>query len=232
MEENLIIKYSFKFENGEEQTFNIEIDTEKLKIKQPDYEPAEWTKLEVHQCTDCPLADIGKEYCPAAIAVQPMVEAFGSEQSFEDVEVTVTVPERCYQKKTSLQEGARSMLGILMPVSGCPVLAPLRSMVRFHLPFASSQETLFRAAGSYLIGQYFRNLERKSPDWHLEKMTDMYDEIHKVNVYFARRIHSIIKEDATANSLVILDIFAQTIPFSISTALKDIKPFFTYLVSK
>ena len=85
---------------------------------------------------------------------------------------------------------------------------------------------------SYLIGQYFRNLERKSPDWHLEKMTDMYDEIHKVNVYFARRIHSIIKEDATANSLVILDIFAQTIPFSISTALKDIKPFFTYLVSK
>ncbi|MCK5076150.1 MAG: hypothetical protein KAR38_07220, partial [Calditrichia bacterium] len=213
MEENLIIKYSFKFENGEEQTFNIEIDTEKLKILKPDNEPAEWTKLEVHQCSECPLKDIGKEYCPAAIAVQPMVEAFGDNQSFEDVEVTVTVPERCYQKKTSLQEGARSMLGILMPVSGCPVLAPLRSMVRFHLPFASSQETLFRAAGSYLIGQYFRNLERKSPDWHLEKMTDMYDEIHKVNVYFARRIHSIIKEDATANSLVILDIFAQTIPF-------------------
>ena len=158
--------------------------------------------------------------------LQNLIENFSEERSFEVVDVTVTAPERTYVKLTTLQEGLRSMLGILMPVSGCPVLAPLRPMVRFHLPFGTSKETLFRSAATYLLAQYFRNMERKSPDWHFEKLTAIYAQIHETNVHFAKRIHSIIKDDATANSLVILDIFAQTIPFSINAALKDIKYLF------
>jgi Domain of unknown function (DUF6901) len=52
--------------------------------------------------------------------------------------------ERSYFKKTTMQKGIVSLLGILLVSSGCPVMAKLRPMVRFHLPFASMLATTFR----------------------------------------------------------------------------------------
>ena len=37
-----------------------------------------------------------------------------------------------------------------MALSGCPVLEQLKPMARFHLPFASVEETIYRAASMYL----------------------------------------------------------------------------------
>ncbi len=220
------IKYLFQFTDGTREKFVIDINSENLVLKFPDFRPASWTKLDFYQCPECPLADSSAQYCPAAMAIQNTIEIFSERHSYEEVDVVVQVPARTYFKKTSLQEGLRSMLGILMPVSGCPGLAPLRPMVRFHLPFATAKETLFRSAGSYLVAQYFRNLQRKSPDWQLGKMAQMYAKIHDINIHFAKRIHAVLKKDAAANSIVILDIFAQSIPFSIDLALTEIKSFY------
>lgn len=60
--------------------------------------------------------------------------------------------ERTYSKDTLLQQGLASLLGIVMTTSGCPVLEPLKPMVRFHLPFATLTETVYRMVSMCLVG--------------------------------------------------------------------------------
>ena len=58
-----------------------------------------------------------------------------------------------------------SLIGIYMVTSGCPIMDKLRPMARFHLPFASTEETIYRAISTYLLGQYF--LEQKGKKLYL-----------------------------------------------------------------
>ena len=56
-----------------------------------------------------------------------------------------------------VQMGVSSLLGVIMTTSGCPIMAQLKPMVRFHLPFASLEETIFRMVSMHLVAQYLRH---------------------------------------------------------------------------
>ena len=65
--------------------------------------------------------------------------------SFDTVGVTVTQAERTVYAETSAQQAMSSVLGLIMATSGCPWTDHLRPMARFHLPFASEAETVYRS---------------------------------------------------------------------------------------
>ena len=139
-----------------------------------------WTKLKYFQCANCPLGD-DVEDCPVAVSLSALVETFKDAISFEHTTVRVETVERAYEKETTLQKGLSSIIGIYMVTSNCPVMDQLRPMVRFHLPFASLDETIYRAVAMYLVGQYFRMRNGRTPDWDLKHLSEIYAEVAKVN---------------------------------------------------
>ncbi len=135
--------------------------------------------------------------------------------SFEEADIVVETEDRSSSEHTSLQAGISSIIGLCMATSGCPVLGKLKPMARFHLPFASTEETVFRAMSTYLLAQYFRKLNGKTPDWELENLEKFYNEIHSVNKSFSNRLKNIHVHDASINALNILDTFANFVLFEI-----------------
>jgi len=227
MENTLYYKYFFIFEDGKKENFEIYLDRETLKLqhfKAP--EPSAWTKLEHHKCRNCPLSKEEYPECPLALNLRPVIERFSGMFSFEKAHVIVETAERNYSQNTQLQSGLSAMLGIFMVTSDCPVMAPLRPMVRFHLPFASIEETVFRSASSYLLGQYFKLKAGKEPDWDMSNLTDIYNSIQVVNQGMAARMRSAVDKDANLNALVVLDVFAKELPFSIEKRLQDLEYLF------
>jgi hypothetical protein len=187
----------------------------------------EWTKLSFFPCEHCPLAP-GTEYCPVAVNLSHIVSEFQDSVSHEKTEVTVETPERTYFKETTLQKGLSSIIGIYMVTSNCPVMDKLRPMVRFHLPFATPTETLFRTVSTYLTGQFIAMREGKKPDWELDKLVEMYKAVSAVNKGMSRRISNASLKDANVNAVIILHSFGDAVPYFIENGLAEIKHWFEF----
>jgi hypothetical protein len=94
-------------------------------------------------------------------------------------------------------------------------------MVRFHLPFATIEETKYRAISMYLLAQYFLYQHGSQPDWDLKKLAEAYENVRIVNESFCKRLRTIKGKDANLNALVVLDIFADSVNFSIDSRMVD-----------
>lgn len=205
----LSYKYNFKFTDGVEKNFEIIIDENNYSLKSnwnTDY--PDWTEMKNFRCAHCTLGAEVK-YCPLALTLVKPLKEFCHSFSFEKVEVTVETNYRDYHVHTSLQIGVSSMLGILMVTSGCPVMRNLKSLVKFHLPFASLEETQVRVFSLYLLSQYVKWRQGESPDWEMKNLYKIYDDIRLLNFNVAKKIAAIETKDTNINSLVILNNFAE-----------------------
>ncbi|TAN41718.1 MAG: hypothetical protein EPN22_14680 [Nitrospirae bacterium] len=224
----VIYKYRFRFASGEEKLFVVALDTGNsgLLAAKEDGCP-EWAALGFNKCPCCPLDEKTDDFCPAALSLAELVNAFKSSLSFEDVEVSIETDERTYLKRTTLQKGLSPLIGIYMAASGCPVMEKLRPMARYHLPFATEDETKYRVFSMYLLAQFLRSRRGKAPDWEMKGLVKIYEDVRVVNSYIAKRLTSIKIEDANINALIILDCFADSVKFSINRdALEDIEELF------
>jgi len=103
-------------------------------------------------------------------------------------------------------------------------------MVRFHLPFASLEETIFRMVSMYLVAQYLRKQTGKSAEWNLDGLTSIYAQIAQVNKDFVDRLLGAAKNDVNVNALVNLDAFAKMVPLAADSMLAKITPYFSALL--
>jgi hypothetical protein len=228
MEKDILqFEYTFDFSDGTSVKFTIHLDGETLNyIPYSEPKEAEWTKLENNKCENCTLSEKDHLHCPIALNLNSILSHFYYNKSYETVKITVKTEERSYFNEIALQHGLASMLGIYMVSSGCPILAQLKPMVRFHLPFASVEETIFRAASTYLLSQYIKKSKGGKPDWDLERLIETYKEIEEVNQGLAMRIRSVADMDANINALVVLDVFAKEVPITIKAKLKEFEYLF------
>lgn len=218
----LAITYCFRFENGEVREVLLRLDGDTLAlIPEGDVSPPFWTDISFRQCRVCTLNPATHPYCPVAVHLMRIVELFKDRLSSEKVRIEVSDSQRGYFKDASLQSGLGPLMGIIMVSAGCPVMNPLRPMVRFHLPFASMKETEFRTVSMYLMAQYFRARKGQAPDWSLEGLQQIYDRIRIVNKSFAERLRAASDKDAAVNAIVILDCFAKGVPIAARTALRE-----------
>ncbi len=231
MPQPMEISYLFRFNNGDTQEIPLQLDGDTLAlVSGPNRTPPPWAELTLHQCKVCPLDPGSQPHCPIAVQLGGIVDTFRDYDSFETVTVEVSDSQRRYLKETSLQNGLGPLIGIVMATGGCPVMAPLRPLVRFHLPFASMEETEFRIVSMYLVAQYFRAKKGEEPDWTLEGLQLIYDRVREVNRSFADRIRFATSKDASVNAIIILDCFAKAVPFAVRTALRDYERHFdTYI---
>src|SRR4030042_2274634 len=144
-EKILTYTYTFIFENGDERKYIVNIEPESLQlIRVTKQTSPEWTELKNFKCPHCPLKEEQHKYCPVAQNLEDIITFFSDTPSYDQVKINVKTNEREYQKETSVQVGVGSIIGIIMPTSGCPIRGKLKPLVRFNLPFASIEETEFR----------------------------------------------------------------------------------------
>ena len=219
-------RYTFQFEDETVKQFETRLDARTLELlPQRELPKPEWTKLKYCQCENCPLGD-EVEYCPVAVNLSELVETFKDFTSYVGTRVVVKAPERTYEEDTTLQKGLSSIVGLYMVTSNCPIMDQLRPMVRFHLPFATSEETLYRAVSMYLTKQYFAMRRGETPDWELEKLAQIYSAISVVNAGMSRRLRQASTKDANANALIILSAFGETVGVSLKDGVGNIEYLF------
>ncbi len=197
-----------------------------LRITTSDDAPPDWTLLNHHPCACCQLPKGAGPHCPAAVALVEMVRCFGDMLSYTEAAVVVKTPQREVHTHTTVQRVLSSLLGLFMATSGCPSMDFLKPMARFHLPFASRQETLYRAASSYMLMQYFLHKEGKPCDMEMRNLQESYHRVSLVNRNMAARLRETVHGDANLNAVVLLDLFAQDIPMAIEDGLADLEKLF------
>jgi hypothetical protein len=222
------ITYEFIFPDGRNRKYEIKLNKDKLTFAQEEtHEKPAWTALDRCQCKGCPLDKKTSPYCPVATNIAGLVEHFNQESSTAEVMIRVTVPERVYLKKTALQFGLFSILGVIMATSGCPHMNFLKPMARFHLPFSSSAETMVRSISMYLLRQYFQKKSGKEIDFELKDLDRRYTIVQQVNEGILSRIRSVVTGgDAQGNAMVILHTISQLLTMEIGEKLNSISYLF------
>lgn len=225
--EQLTFEYSYVFNDGREEIFTVNLDPESFDLLDlPPDELPEWTRLGFQRCFNCPLDPTYDERCPLAVSLVRLVQRMGEVTSFEPVSVEVHTGERTMSRTTSAQEGMSSLMGLLVASSGCPHTAFFRPMARFHLPFANTDETIYRAASMYLLAQYFRDREGMPADLDFEGLLDIYAEVETVNKAMAQRLRKAHHVDGGVNAIVLLDMFAKNMPVAIDDSLEALRGLF------
>ncbi|MCO4753686.1 MAG: hypothetical protein KC478_04355 [Bacteriovoracaceae bacterium] len=219
----MVIDYLFKFEDGNELTFKLDTSIKRIPS---DKEYPEWVQLGCHQCSNCPLKPEDSPLCPVAFELYELVDKNKDKLSYETARVEVKMEERSYFKDTDLQSGLFSLMGLLMANSECPHLKFLKPLQKFHLPFSSIEETLFRSSSAHLLKKYFDKKKDNSVVIDLNDLKESYRNLEIVNVSILERIRSISKGDANKNAIVALNIFAQMFSAEFDNDLEMIEDIF------
>ncbi|HTY57181.1 MAG TPA: hypothetical protein VMF59_00125 [Bacteroidota bacterium] len=227
MMKDFTVYYNFRLPDGSEEGFHLRLDPETLELRgnTPEVSP-EWTKLDFHQCPNCPLNVEDHPHCPLALRLVNLVQRFDGLLSHEKVDMEVVTEERTITQQTTAQRGISSLMGLVIAASGCPHTALLRPMARFHLPFASNEETVYRATSMYLLAQYFLKKEGASADLELDGLARIYGNMQIINVAVAERLRAATTTDSSVNAIVVLDVYAKTVEMVIEGSLERIRYLF------
>lgn len=223
------IRYRFTFGDGRREEFAVRLEPtpfEPLGALPP------WTALDFNRCCHCPLDETLHAHCPVAVRLVQPVAQLGDVLSYDRVKVEVFSDERTTTQETTAQTGLSSMMGLVIATSGCPHTAYFRPMARFHLPFASEEETVYRAATMYLLGQYFRGRAGGEVDTGFDGLREIYQNMQTLNREMARRLRAASKEDSTVNAIVLLDMFTMSLQLAVDGALDELRHLFSpYLLN-
>ncbi|HDY89089.1 MAG TPA: hypothetical protein ENH82_13365 [bacterium] len=227
------IQYCFTLPDGSKHFFDLQLNTQNLELYgcTPEILP-EWTKLEFNQCPNCTISTQTHQHCPLAVNLVNIIESFERLVSYDKINVEVVTDERIVSHQTTAQKGIKSLMGLVIATCGCPHTAFFKSMVRFHLPLATREETIYRATSTYLLAQYFLKKEGQKADLDLKGLKQIYKNIQVVNISIAERLRAATKTDSSLNAIILLDVYAQAIPLVIEESLEEIGYLFAPFISE
>jgi len=182
-----------------------------------------WTNLRFARCTRCPLDPAKEVYCPVALDIQDIVGDFSDISSIEEVECTVKTKERQYYKKCSSQVALKSVMGLIMLTSSCPVLSKFRDVAHHHLPFSTSEELFVQFISFYLLRQYRNLKEGKQADFELTGLRAIWEDFAGVTRDFTTRLKLASKSDANLNAMVGLSTVSELARFSLEELLSKLE---------
>ena len=227
-EETIKYFYIFRLADGTIKRFDISLDARTLNYIPPGNQtPPEWAKLSYYKCSPCTLDETAHEFCTIASNIGEVVNAFKDSASYENAHVLIMTKARDISKSTTIQEGMSSLLGLYMVTSGCPVMEKLKPLVRYHLPFSTIDESVYRIVSMYLFAQYYLKGKGKKPDWELKKLADIYENIRLVNAGMSERLKNAASRDASISAVANLDDLASLVPILINDTLASIEDSFS-----
>ena len=203
------ISYKFEFESGDCFDFAVPTRGWAETLVTATNVPPDWTRLEVNQCRVCPLSSSDHTYCPAAVDLSAVAVKFAAVASFTRAKITVVVGHRTFISDCDMNTGLRSLFGLCMALSGCPIAGRMRPLALRHLPFATVEETMTRVVGAYLMKQYFIAGNGGEPDWELKNLRALYESLENVNQSLMSRLRKASESDSNLNAMLGFVSFAQ-----------------------
>lgn len=221
------IQYRFLLSKEKQEIFDLSFDARSLDllIDTPEKLP-QWTDLDFHQCSNCPLDVNTHTNCPLSVKLVDIVARFENVLSYDKLYIDVITNERRIYQKTTAQKGLAAMMGLVIATSGCPHTVFFKPMARFHLPLASEEETLYRATSMYLLAQYFRHKDGENAKFDFEGLNKIYDNMQLINAGTAERLKAASETDSSINAIIRLDLYAKIIPYFVQTSLEEIRYLF------
>jgi hypothetical protein len=217
------IRYRFELPDGTQRSLDFTFDARDFRLCNAPPERAPfWTELKFNQCANCPLQAAEHPHCPAALQMAGAIEPLEALVSFDTVGVTVTQAERTMYAETTAQQAMSSVLGLIMATAGCPWTDRLRPMARFHLPFATEAETVYRSLCMYLLARELSGDQTSG----FAALESLYDNLHLVNRGISRRLGAATRTDPAQNAVALLDAYTTLLPAAIESSLEDLKPYF------
>jgi len=218
------IRYCFDLPDGSQKALDFSFDAADFRLSNAaPAEPPFWTDLKFNQCANCPLNADEHPHCPAALQMATAIEPLKALVSFDTVGVTVTQAERTIYAETTAQQAMSSVLGLIMATAGCPWTDRFRPMARFHLPFASEAETVYRSIGMFLLA---RELAGASHTQGFAALESLYENLHVVNRGMSRRLGAATRTDPARNAMALLDAYTTLLPAALESSLEELKPLF------
>jgi hypothetical protein len=224
MEENIL--YDFVFKDGLTYHFVVPLNGWVETAATRDETHPERTLLANDQCPNCPLDRRAHKYCPVAVDLHTAAEKFSAIASYQNAQVTVVAGARTYTSTCDMNTGLRSLFGLYMALSGCPVTGRMRPMALQHLPFSSMQETLSRVVSAYLLKQYFVMKSGGTPDWELKGLHALYESLDAVNSAFINRVRRASAGDSNLNAICGFGTFSKLYTMALDDLLGEEKDLF------
>jgi hypothetical protein len=220
------ITYTFAFEDGVTHHFEVPLQgwVEATATDEETHPP--WTQLADNQCPNCPLDRTTQKFCPAAVDLNAAAAKFSAIVSHKTVHVSVVVGARTFVSTCDMNTGLRSLFGLYMALSGCPIAQRMRPLALRHLPFCSLEETLSRVVSHYLMKQYFVQKTGGTPDWELKSLVKLYDALDTVNTAFFKRVQHASERDSNLNAICGLGTFARLYAMALDELLEEEKALF------
>ena len=219
-------KYVFNIEKTGDDILQV-VRINKLNIQSQIDESKklpDWARLDYKRCDNCKLPDT--EYCPVAARLVEPIEKFQKYKSQFDCNITVIAQERAYIKDTNIQDGLRSLFGLLMATSGCPSMKELSPMALTHLPFATLEETIYRVVSMQLLKSYLQNKEHNSMPGAMQKLEKIYSDVSDVNIAMTKRLAGFVSTDSALTAVVGLDALRLMVPINMEKTLKNFAQIF------
>jgi hypothetical protein len=224
MSDPQLIRYRFDLPDGSQKSLDFTFDGKDFRlVNAAPAAPPFWTELKFSQCANCPLNAADHPQCPAALQMASAIEPLKALVSFDTVGVTVTQAERTIYAETTAQLAMSSVLGLIMDTAGCPWTDRFRPMARFHLPFASEVETVYRSVSMFLLA---RELAGESHGQGFAALEELYENLHVVNRGMSRRLGAATRTDPTQNAIALLDAYTTLLPAALESSLGELKPLF------
>ena len=218
------ILYRFDLPDASTKTLEFSFDPADFRMSNPPLEdPPFWTELKFNQCANCPLDPSVNAHCPAALQMTSALEPLKALASFDTVGVTVIQAERTMYAETTAQQAMSSVLGLIMATAGCPWTDHLRPMARFHLPFASEAETVYRSICMFLLAREISDAD-EPPGF--EALEELYRNLHVVSRDMSRRLGAATRTDPARNAMALLDSYTILLPHALEHSLEELKPLF------
>lgn len=217
--------YEFHIDEGPATQIEVDLERDYGSISQGEAH-AYWTSLDFHKCSVCPLNSAEHKYCPVALDIEKVTERFSKLISYRKARVRVTSEERVYEKECDVQEGLKSLLGLIMASGECPTLKQLKPMAHFHLPFASVEETIYRTVTSFLLRQYYNHQDGERMDLELDGLAGLYENLQNINRGLLQRISVASEEDANLNAISTLFALSAMVSMTLNEQLEEIRSLF------
>jgi hypothetical protein len=218
------IGYRFDLPDGSQKCLDFTFDAADFRLcNEAPETPPFWTELKFNQCANCPLDAAEHPHCPVALHMASAIEPLKALVSFDTVGVTVTQAERTIYAETTAQQALSSVLGLIMATAGCPWTDRFRPMARFHLPFASEVETVYRCVCMFLLA---RELTGATPPGGFAPLERLYENLHVVNRDMSRRLGAATRTDPARNAMALLDAYTTLLPAALELSLEELKPLF------
>jgi len=221
------IDYRMTLPSGRRLAYELRLNPASLALEDwSRKQPPAWAALDFLQCPGCPLELSEHPFCPVAANIADVIGDWTDVVSHEQVQVEVVTAQRTVADRRPAQKALSSLLGLVIATSSCPNTLFFRAMARFHLPFASPEETVFRAVSAYLVMQYLRHEEGRTADFGLAGLIGIYERMQVLNQRMAERIAAVAPKDAPINAVVSLDTLAKLLPFSLREAKRVLRTTF------